>query len=240
MIGYIYKITCLNNNKVYVGQTRQTIARRWSQHKRNSKINNTPLYTAIRKYGLESFVVSTVKTVSCKTLEELKQILNQKEIYYCNKLNALHPKGYTLVAGGLSLTQEASKRIGEATALRNKTKKHRQANSKGLKAAYKNGLENKGVAAMQHWQRENSEQMLKIRQQAVIKARAKSKTKKALTKLSISNSIKYLITTPNNIQLCIIGMNNFCKKYNLDVSSMCKVAKGYRKSHKGFKAQIIS
>ena len=35
-MGYIYKITNLINQKVYIGQTVKTIQKRYTQHKNNS------------------------------------------------------------------------------------------------------------------------------------------------------------------------------------------------------------
>ena len=35
-MGYIYKITNTINNKVYIGQTTQTVETRWKQHQRSS------------------------------------------------------------------------------------------------------------------------------------------------------------------------------------------------------------
>ena len=239
MIGYIYKVVCLNNNKVYIGQTRQSIQRRWSQHKSKAGKINTPFYNAIQKYGKKSFIVSIVKTVYSEKLEELKSILNKKEIFYTNYYKALHPEGYTLVAGGMSLSKEASKRIGEATAKRNKTKAHREANSKGLKQAYKNGLDNKGIVSIHQWQENNKESMLAIRRKAVVEAQKKANTKEAKEKRSLTSSNKYIITNPENIQFCVIGLNWFCKNNNLDVSTLNKVVKGKRKSHKGYKASLI-
>ena len=36
-MGYIYKITNNINNKVYIGQTKNSVNRRWTEHKRDSK-----------------------------------------------------------------------------------------------------------------------------------------------------------------------------------------------------------
>ena len=56
---FIYKITNIQNNKVYIGQTIRPIKDRFNRHI-NDAISNrldTHLARAIRLYGSESFVV---------------------------------------------------------------------------------------------------------------------------------------------------------------------------------------
>ena len=71
MIG-IYKITNKTNNKIYIGQS-TNIEKRWGEHKRNAFNSNThtyhyPLYLAIRKYGLDSFVFEIIEECSTENL----------------------------------------------------------------------------------------------------------------------------------------------------------------------------
>ena len=99
MVG-IYKITNLINNKIYIGQS-INIQQRWMAHRHrpfniNSSQYDTPLYRAIRKYGLQNF--------SFEILEEcLEKELDSKEQYYIEKYNTINPdKGYNLTKGGQS------------------------------------------------------------------------------------------------------------------------------------------
>lgn len=86
MIG-IYKITNLCNGMVYIGQSND-IFRRWGEHKRKRKKQNTLLYKAMNEYGIENF--------SFEVLEECEvEELNQKEKYYINKYNSLE-NGYNM------------------------------------------------------------------------------------------------------------------------------------------------
>ena len=94
-MGFIYVITNNINNKQYVGKTILTIEERWKQHKRDSEklqLQKRPLYNAIQKYGIENFSISQ--------LEECKDsLLNDREIYWINKLNTYH-YGYNATKGG--------------------------------------------------------------------------------------------------------------------------------------------
>lgn len=62
IIGYVYVITNKVNNKKYIGITKNTIVHRWRSHKNTSKKSNRHLYLAFKKYGIENFEISLVKT----------------------------------------------------------------------------------------------------------------------------------------------------------------------------------
>lgn len=100
--GYIYKITNLINEKVYIGQTTTTIDHRWGQHKTyRNKRNN--LYSALDKYGIDNFKIEEISHYTRNTKEKLIQILNKKEIYYIAKYNSTNPDfGYNISIGGNS------------------------------------------------------------------------------------------------------------------------------------------
>ena len=93
--GYIYKITNLVNNKIYIGQAID-IQKRWWEHLNCAKNQvNTFLYNAIRKYGASNFIIEQIDIASTK--EEL----NNKEMYWIKKLNSINREvGYNLTAGG--------------------------------------------------------------------------------------------------------------------------------------------
>ena len=68
----IYKITCLINNKVYIGQTSETIKQRFSRHMGYQKEeHDTKFYRAVRKYGKENFIIEAIDFAD--TQEELDQ-----------------------------------------------------------------------------------------------------------------------------------------------------------------------
>lgn len=102
MVG-IYIITNNINGKVYIGQSKN-IQQRWKAHRTrpfnsNAETYNTPLYRAIRKYGLNNF--------SFEILEEcLVEELNKKEKYYIDKYNSNDLEhGYNLTNGGDTISE---------------------------------------------------------------------------------------------------------------------------------------
>ena len=101
--GFIYKIYSNNTSKIYIGQTTVSISSRWSQHIYRSKYNQGKipyLYKAMRKYGIDSFKIMEIKKITNISLDKLKDILNENEIYYIKKYNSLAPNGYNLTKGG--------------------------------------------------------------------------------------------------------------------------------------------
>ena len=53
----IYKITNTLNNKIYVGQTKYPIEKRFLQHSKSL----TPLGRAIQQYGIENFTFEVIE-----------------------------------------------------------------------------------------------------------------------------------------------------------------------------------
>lgn len=57
-MGYIYKITNLSNQKLYIGQTKKTINERFQNHLKLAKRHvNRCLYDAMNKYGYNNFII---------------------------------------------------------------------------------------------------------------------------------------------------------------------------------------
>ena len=94
MIGHIYKITNIVNNKIYIGQTIQSIEKRFIQHKSHAKTGKShhKLANALRKYGDENFFIENIE--DCE-----QELLDEREKYWINFYNSLQ-EGYNTVDGG--------------------------------------------------------------------------------------------------------------------------------------------
>lgn len=94
-MGYIYCITNLINQKQYVGKTTYSITKRFKEHcadYNKEKLEKRPLYNAMRKYGINNFIVEQL--IECDNEE-----LDSYEILYIDKLNTYH-NGYNATRGG--------------------------------------------------------------------------------------------------------------------------------------------
>lgn len=87
-VGYIYLILNDINDKVYVGQTTQSVEKRFNEHVWVAKRNRvySKLYTAMRNIGIEHFYA--VSIVECEDAE-----LNRYEQYFVELYNSLQ-NGY--------------------------------------------------------------------------------------------------------------------------------------------------
>jgi group I intron endonuclease len=92
---FIYKIENINNNKCYIGWTSKSVDFRWSEHKSDAiKIrDNRKFYNAIRKYGVDSWNVTTLCEVNSK------EIALKKEIKYIQLYDS-YRNGYNATLGG--------------------------------------------------------------------------------------------------------------------------------------------
>lgn len=97
MLGLIYIITNSINDKVYIGQTIQTLKKRWQGHCRKAFSKNEAdmkIKRAIYKYGKEFFFIKELERCNVEELDE-------REIYYISLYNSYYT-GYNSTKGGKS------------------------------------------------------------------------------------------------------------------------------------------
>ena len=103
----IYKITCNQNNKVYIGQS-TSIKRRWAQHRRDLKNNNhynQYLQRAYNKYGEESFEYEILELCSADKL-------NEREKFYIKMFDSFQ-NGFNSDCGGSDISGELNPMYGK-------------------------------------------------------------------------------------------------------------------------------
>lgn len=86
----VYKVTNRLNGKIYVGQTKQSLEKRFMQHLHA----NSPLGQAMRQCGAENFTIEVIEY--CETQEQL----NERERFWIKVLNCKIPVGYNVANGG--------------------------------------------------------------------------------------------------------------------------------------------
>lgn len=115
----IYKLTCLKNQKVYIGQTSHDLQERLKMHKwfsKQERAKGLKIYKAINEFGIENFSIELLEEVN-------KEEANQREVYWINFYNSveegLNTKGSLGKSGGDTLTnnpnmKEISKKISDS------------------------------------------------------------------------------------------------------------------------------
>lgn len=97
----VYKITNKINGKVYIGQTTETLEKRWKRHCGYQLNDGTYFHNAIKKYGADNFSVELLAEAN-NQLE-----LDEKEFYYIDlyKSNSYNSKFEKGKCGGDTLSK---------------------------------------------------------------------------------------------------------------------------------------
>lgn len=114
---YVYKITNDINDKIYIGQTTESLKQRFNRHCGYQLNDNTHLHRAMKKYGIQHFSIELVEEV------DNQKKLDEREFYWINFYNSVE-NGYNTKnvigkCGGDTLTnhpnlEEIKKKISES------------------------------------------------------------------------------------------------------------------------------
>lgn len=119
---FIYKITNKINGKIYIGQTIQSLEKRWNQHKYESVTyrKNQPLHNAMRKYDIDNFIIEEID--GANSLSEL----NYKEWLLIYQFNSLVPNGYNSKEGGNrpKYSKKTKVKMSKSAKIRSNKKEH--------------------------------------------------------------------------------------------------------------------
>lgn len=138
----IYKVVNKCNDKIYIGQTVNTIPIRRTQHFHEAKYSRTEyvFHKALKKYGEENFKWEVV----CKCRNN--KVSDFLEEFFINRFNSFYGngKGYNMTNGGRGFTgrhhsKETKKILKEKNSGRTQTQETKEKISEGLKKVYKSG-----------------------------------------------------------------------------------------------------
>lgn len=208
---YVYKITNDVNDKVYIGQTINSIQERFKRHI-NSAINNelnTHFARAIRKIGPEHFTIELIDTA------ESQEELTEKEYYWIHYYDSTH-KGYNetenkLKCGGntyASKTPEEmriiSKKIRD-TKLRGKNPQARAVKCRNIKTNEEKHFDS--LRSMQDFFNENNHNALGQRCSGKISSLYKDVWQIAYEENSFSDNIEIGRSTYNSNKVKVIELD---------------------------------
>ena len=206
----IYKITNNVNQKIYIGQTINSLNRRKIKHKHTSTFADYPISRAIRKYSIENFSWDILCECTSKTE------LNAMECHYILQYRSNIPKfGYNLTLGGEGCV--GYKHTEESLEKMRNIKTSKETRQKMSLAA-------KGRSV-------SKEACEKLRQRML------GSNNHNYNKFGEdnSNSKIYIVTDPTGVSQTITGLNHFCSNNNLNSCAMNNVAQGRKDHHKGWK-----
>lgn len=131
-----YKIINLINNKVYIGITKNSITKRWNEHKSKSKTSNSHLSKSIRKYGVENFKIHILKEFDNEQqmydyeIEAIKKYKSTNHFFGYN-----NSEGGEKSSKGKKLSEETKKKISEYQKKRKRTKHSEETRKKQSESA---------------------------------------------------------------------------------------------------------
>jgi group I intron endonuclease len=139
----VYMIKNLLNNKVYIGSTKMTFKRRYTEHVRKLKTgnhHNSYLNNSVLKHGIENFEFSVIEILENNNIP----FIREKESFYINFFNSIK-NGYNIsdVTTQPPCNSDVKKKISDTLKERYKNnedyRKHLSNVNKG-KASWNKGL----------------------------------------------------------------------------------------------------
>lgn len=225
-MGFIYKITNLINNKIYIGQTSRTVDIRWQEHQRNmydDKYKNITLYKAFNKYGINNFDIKIIEEVD-------NSLLNEREEYWIRTYNS-YKNGYNSTIGG---NGQKICDIKEVIALWNEGKLVKEiAIALGVDShTITNYLHGYGIDSSTIYSRAN-----KLKDNSISQPIAARKAKEINSKsvYQLNKETDEIINTFNSLSDAARAIN----KPN-GISDISKVCKGKQKTAYGFKWKFVN
>lgn len=223
MICGIYKITNKINGHYYVGQAVDIKARfrehRFSARHIEHKDHNSPIHKALCKYGCDNFLY--------EVLEECTRTqLNDREIYWIDKLKARENGNYNILAGG----QGRIKFDNKPVELYDLNGRYIKTLPSATKVAEVLGVSRNTIYGVLHGNRPSCQgyQMKYAEDKEKI-------IKKFVSKQGGSKAVCQIDAISNQIINTFISAAQAAKEINGDSSTITKVCKGKLKTHKGFK-----
>lgn len=219
----VYKITNKINGHFYIGYTKLTIQKRFKLHTK-SKTNKMPIVCAIKKYGIDNFIIELMcefdnknDALNCEIqlIQELKPNYNVHfggtggAMY--GPMNGMYGKKHTKEW----LKNKSESMIGGNNPMFNK--KHTDEVKKILSEMKRGHTPwNKGKTGVY-----SPETIVKFKQPKT--EQHKNKLKK-----------RYTFMSPLGEKISVFGLNEFCKSNNLNKGAMSEVWNGKRNSYKGW------
>lgn len=235
MITGIYTITNSKNGRRYIGSA-VNVHQRWQAHRfrlRNGIHENSFLQRSWKKHGEEAFVFECVQEV-----EETADLIRFEQDWIDRLWNeGLYNRRRNAANNlGINLTEETKARMSAAQKARAKNPTPGM-----IEGRKKVGLANTGRKASDETKKKMSAARLgrEVSPEAIekMKTAAANRSEEHLAKIGEAKAGNFIITTPDGEEVFVRNLTAFARAYGLTQSLLCKVSKGERKQHKGYKVR---
>lgn len=219
----IYRINNKINGHFYIGYTKLSILKRFKLHEK-SKTTKMPIVSAIKKYGIDNFEIIL-----------LKEFDNKSDAIKCEieLIDILKPN-YNIHAGGTG-----GPMYGSMNGMYGK---------KHTKEWSKNKSESMCAEKNPMFGKTHTEEVKKLLSEKKLgnvpwnKGKSGVYSEETLNKMKKPKTEKhrnllkkqYTFFSPNGEKISVLGLTNFCEKYNLNKGAMSDVWNGKRKFYKGW------
>lgn len=233
----VYIIRCLANDKIYIGSTKN-LRRRWYLHRwqlDRSKHDNPHLQRAWNKYGAAAFVFEVLELV-------MPRLLLEREQHWLDEFKPYRPEiGFNIGiransgAAGREPSEETRRKISAANS----------GKVRSLETRAKIGTAHKGTKlSKEHIEKLRlSHKGYKLtdetRAKLSVAHRGKRRSPESVEQGAEKHRKTYIVTSPDGTEYTIKGLAKFCREKGLIAASMCMVAGGRQKQHKGWKCRHI-
>jgi len=246
-MAIIYKITNLIDGKIYIGATRFSIEKRWSEHRYSSKLTkNRYLYNAIRKHGIDNFKIEQVASCLDGYWSECEKLVIESMSPEYNMTNGGE------ITVGRSMTKEVAAKIGRSNTGKVRSEEQKIRDSE-IKKEYNKIPENKAktLAALEIARKNRNEE---VRVASLRKAGAEGRMTRSLSdehlkkmlkasqaleirkKVALSKQKKVECTTLNTV---FDSVSEAAEALGLSISGVSCVCRGKRNSAYGLKFSFI-
>ena len=233
----LYQLTNRVNNKFYIGYTSETPQERFKKHVRDSKKCDFKFSRALRKYGAENFDIKTLAVV--ETLQEALAL----EVQIIEETQAVM-NGYNSNPGG------RGGNTGNYEQVSRKLKDYINKNPSALdirRNKTKEALEKQKQSFQEFLKTPAGQEYREARRQKMLGGGpGKIKTEETCNKISEAKKGKaawfkqWKIIHPDGVEEIFTGLNEPCKKYNLNPNLLRGTFHGSQSTHKGFKCELVS
>lgn len=220
----VYRITCTENQKVYIGSSVH-VFQRWREHRSCLNRNchqNAHLQYSWLKYGESAFGFALIE-------ETTREQMIAREEYWIHELNS-HRRDYGFNIVATPTSPNLGKHLSDAHKLKLSIALTGRVFSEEHRAR-------KSIANTGRYY--SPETRAKIAAGASRTQKGRTKSPEHRAKIGEANNKLYIVTSPDGIAFKVRGLIKLCEEYGLDQAAMANVTNGKRNHHKGWKCRRV-